>query len=178
MSRHGRRCFSAAAGLPAGRSAGDDAGPAVRCAAGLPPAAAPADRGAGHPVLHPGRDGGVPLHALSGQGADEPVAAAGAGRRCRGIFPISLPAAAAGVDILGGYAGLFVASDRDSPAGNGKTVQKNCRTRKKSLLFYPEMLYNKNHQRKSAASKGGQAAWQRKKSSQSEDPAAASSPRS
>lgn len=48
-------------------------------------------------------------------------AAGGGGRRCA-VFHRLLPVFAAGVGFLGGYPGIFAASDRHSPAGSGKFV--------------------------------------------------------
>ena len=113
---------AAAGGLQPGGFAGIGGSPAVRSAAGLPPAAAPPDVGAGHPVLHGRGLGGLPLHAPPGAGAAAAVSAAGGGGRRCAVFHRLLPVFAAGVGFLGGYPGIFAASDRHSPAGSGKFV--------------------------------------------------------
>ena len=85
------------------------------------------------------------------------------------VFPASLPAAAAGVGLLGGHPGLFAASGRRSPAGSGKSVKKIGR-HGKNLFYFIRKCYTIKSIRTARHSQRRQAAWQRQKSSQSGGP--------
>ncbi len=63
-----------------------------------------------------------PPFARAGRGRAAAVSAAGGGGRRCAVFHRLLPVFAAGVGFLGGYPGIFAASDRHSPAGSGKFV--------------------------------------------------------
>ena len=121
---------------------GSDGGTAVRPAALFPAAAAPLHRPVGHPVL-PGRGHrAVFLHPPPGGGPAAGICGAGSpGRRGAVFLPAVFPAAAR-VGLLGGHPGIFPAPVRPSSPVVEKILQKSGPPRKKSLLFFREMLYN------------------------------------
>lgn len=145
LDRDGGPDIPAAAGVRAVHSAGPVRRGAVRPAAALPAAAPPLCRRAGRGLL-PGRGRrGLPLPAAAGR--RRAAGLCGAGRRggSGAVLLRLFPAAAAGVDLLGGYPGLPGISAVFSADVAEKFLQKNGPPRKKSLLFCPEMLYNKKN---------------------------------
>lgn len=111
-----------------------------RCGCGCP-----GHRRAGHGILPVRGHGTVPVCPAALRRSAAGIRAAGrAGRRRALLLPV-LDTAAARVVLLGGYPGFFGAFADFSPGLDEKLFKKNCDFRKKCLLFYVEMLYNKKN---------------------------------
>ena len=135
--------FRSAAGVWAVHSPGPVHRTAVRSAAALPPPSSPPDGAAGQPVLSPGRNRRIPLPPAGGGRAATGFRGAGGTGRDGVVFRRILGAAASCLDLLGRYTGVFGLAFVPACAVDKKFLQKNCPSRKKALLFYEEMLYNK-----------------------------------
>ena len=145
LADHGEPGLSAAADLRPVHPAGPGPGFAVRSAAPLSAAAAPADRPSGRGLLSGSRRRRLLLSHESGRrGAAGLYGAWYCGRRSA-VFLRLFPIAAAGVGILGRHAGLFGVFVVFSGSLDEKFLQKNGPSRKKSLLFCEKMLYNKKN---------------------------------
>ena len=142
LADYGEPGLSAAADLRPVHSPGSGPGVAVRSAAPLPAAASPAHRPAGHGLLSDGRRGRLLLS--HGAGRRRTAGLHGVGRRGRSgaVLLRLLPMAAPHLGFLGGHPGvlgIFVVFSRSL---DQKFLRKNGPPRKKSLLFFREMLYN------------------------------------
>ena len=105
----------------------------------------PMHRTAGCTILPGGGGRGVPLRPGAGQGRGPGLLPAGdPGGRGAVLFRI-VRAAAASMGVLGRYTGLDGAAFELSSPLAEKFLQKNHPLRKKPLLFFEEMLYNKKY---------------------------------
>lgn len=154
---HGEHGFPAAAGLWLVYFAGDGGRSAVRSAAPLPPAAAPADGVAGPAVLPCRGKRGLFVPAAPGGSAAD-VSAGGYAGRCRGVLLCPVLSSAAGLGLLGGHPGSTVGSGSAASALGENFLRKNVVSRKKSLLFCSQMLYNKENPKKTTCLRQRRAA--------------------
>lgn len=138
----GKHNFHTVAAIRSSHFAGAVLRIAVRCAACAPSETPPCHRGAGHPILPQRGDGGVSFHAASGGGTTAAVRTAGSAGWLGAVFWAAVRLPAAGVELLGGYAGVFIASGLHPSALGKENVHQNVDMGKKPLLFCPEMRYN------------------------------------
>ena len=175
LADHGEPGLSAAADLRPVHPAGPGPGFAVRSAAPLSAAAAPAHRRAGWTVLPDGGLRRVSLSHAAGRGAAPGLCSPGRRGGRRTVFLRVLRIAAPRVGLLGRHTGLFVVSVVFSTVLGQKFLRKNGPARKKSLLFCEKMLYNKKHRICVFIPERRRQIWQKRKKSpgKSSAPAAA-----
>ncbi len=153
----------AAAGIRPVDSAGPVRRTAVRPAAALPPPPPPIDGTAGRTLLPSDRDRRLLLSPAGGGRAAAGLCCAGGPGRSRTVFRRVLGAAAARVGLLGGYAGVSGPALVLTRSVDKNFSEKNRPSRKKALLFFEEMLYNKKKRMEASIPERRRRIWQKRK---------------
>ena len=144
-AEHEKPDFTAAGSVPPVHPAGAVSRGAVRCAAAVPAAVPPLYGSAGRRLLSGCRCGGLSVSAGAGGRRTAGIHAAGHRRGNDSVFLRVFPAPVADLEFLGGHSFIFGYVNVLSGTICRESLQKNGASRKKSLLFCAEILYNKSY---------------------------------